>query len=32
MSQTRLSGLAMIYIENERAKKSNMLALINTFA
>jgi hypothetical protein len=29
MSQTRLSGLAMISIENERAKKSNMSALIN---
>lgn len=32
MSQTRLSGLAMISIENERAKKLNMSALINTFA
>jgi hypothetical protein len=31
MSQTHLSGLAIISIENERAKKSNMSALINTF-
>ncbi|VVC38870.1 HAT, C-terminal dimerisation domain, partial [Cinara cedri] len=32
LSQTRLSGLAMISIENERAKKSNMSALIKSFA
>jgi hypothetical protein len=32
MSQTSLSGLAIISIENKRAKKLNMLALINTFA
>ncbi|VVC35139.1 HAT, C-terminal dimerisation domain [Cinara cedri] len=32
MSQTRLSGLAMISIENERAKKLNMSALIKSFA
>jgi hemolysin activation/secretion protein len=32
MSQTSLSGLTIISIENERAKKFNMSALINTFA
>ncbi|XP_022168799.1 zinc finger MYM-type protein 1-like [Myzus persicae] len=32
MSQTRLSGLAMISIENERAKKLNLSLLVKTFA
>lgn len=32
MSQTRLSGLAMISIENERAKKFNLSLLVKTFA
>lgn len=32
MSQTRLSGLAMISIENDRAKKLNLSLLVKTFA
>ena len=32
MSQTRLSDLAMISIENERAKKFNLSLLVKTFA
>jgi len=32
MSQARLSGLAMISIENDRAKKLNLSSLVKTFA
>lgn len=32
MSQTRLSGLAMISIENERVKELNTSVFINIFA
>lgn len=32
ISQTRLSGLAMISIENDRAKKLNLSLLVKTFA